>query len=450
MSKKLIQGTLLEKDIRASAKKILSLPEVRIGQNAMAQAPLKDIGTNLDVIHQINFNFSHTVSPIPQATAQKASGRCWIFAACNAIRIPFMRAYKLKEFEFSQSFYFFYDKLEKSNYYLQNMIETAEMPTDSRLIMFLSGSNLLGDGGQMSMFQNLIEKYGIVPQSVYPDNSACISSKEINDFLTKMLRQYAHELRSLAQNKVSTTTLFKRKTEMMNTILRMLIMHMGLPPEKFDWEYQDTKQKYHRIANLTPKTFAEKIVKFPYNEYVTLVNSPRVISPMNSLLTVEYLNNMVDGKPVEYINVEMGVIKDAAIKSIKDNIPVWFGSDVSQFFHRQYGINHHDLFDFKLMYGDGYKLNKAERMNFGESQMTHAMVLTGVNIVEGSSNQWMIENSWGQDTGKKGYYLMSDKWFDEYVYEIAVNKAYLPESVLKILKQKPIVLPAYDPMGSLA
>lgn len=444
------KSSLSYRKIEANAKRILSDPKVKLARNAATRNSPKDIASNWEVYRQINHNFSHTVSPLPKATAQQISGRCWLFAATNMMRTQFMNRLKLEEFEFSQSFYFFYDKLEKSNNFLHNMIELADMPHDSRLVNYLTSRDLLGDGGQWSMFANIAKKYGVVPQSVYPDNAACANSRDMNDTLKRYLREYAEELRKMVQKKATPKALASRKSEMMDNILKMIIIHMGKPPSKFDFEYTDKNKKFSSIRNVTPLEFSKRHVKCNFDNMVTLVHSPRSNTPMNSLLTVEYLNNLVEGDPVEYVNVPINVMKKAAIDSIKDNIPVWMGCDVGQFFHRDLGIMDTDFYDFELFYGIPYNQGKADRMKFGESLMTHAMVFSGVNMVGGKANRWKVENSWGEKVGKKGYFIMSDKWFDEYMYIIAVDKKYLPQKVLNILDQEPITLPAWDPMGALA
>jgi len=167
---------------------------------------------------------------------------------------------------------------------------------------------------------------------------------------------------------------------------------------------------------------------------------------------VEYLGNMTDGVRVLYINQPIDVLKQAAAASIKDNEPVWFGSDVGQHCSwTKVGTNDLDIYAYDLVFGiDLLGTSKADRLLYGESLMTHAMVLTAFSEEEGELKKWRVENSWGTDGGEKGYLVTTDKWFSEFVYEVAVDRKYIPQEVQNVLEQEAVVLPAWDPMGALA
>ncbi len=434
----------MHKNFRESSK-------YRALQNAVARNDVKKIAMNWDRFATISHTFSNVISNELTATSQSQSGRCWLFAGLNMLRIPVARKHKLEEFELSQSYLFFWDKLEKANYFFQSVIETAHMPHDSRLVMCLFDSSFLfQDGGQWHMFSNLVEKYGAVPQSVFPDNEACLSSANFNQILKLKLREYGSSLRILVLSGASEASIVQTKTKMLEEVYRMLSLHMGTPPAQFDWEFQNKEKKFHAFRNLTPQQFYHDHVKVDLSEFVCLVHSPRQLTPLHQTFTVSHLGNVLEGKPILYLNVPIEEMKEAAIKALKDDESVWFGCDVGKCFHRDLGVMDLKLYDLEYLYDVPFNSTKEMRMNYGESQMTHAMLFTGVNLVDNKPTRWRVENSWGDKVGKKGYFIMTDEWFDEYMFEIAVPKKYLSKHLLKLLDLPPLSLDPWDPLGALA
>ena len=428
-----------------------SSSKYRALQNGLTRTSVKQMAMNWHHYASLQHVFSHTVSPELPVTSQKKSGRCWLFAALNVLRIYFAKKYKLESFEFSQSYLFFWDKLEKANYFLENVLDTADKPDNSRLVMHLfDTASLFQDGGQWQMFVNLVKKYGLVPQSVYPDSEACLNSKEMNDIVMKKLRANGAYLRKSFAKKVPKKALEEEKFRMVNEIYRILSMHMGTPPLTFDWEFLDTSKKFHAFRSLTPKSFFETHVKTPLEDYVCLVHSPRSETPFQETYTVAYLGNVIEADPIIYLNVFIEQMKEAVIQSLKNNQPVWFGCDVGQSFHRDLGVMDAKLYDLDLVYDLSFETTKETRMIYKESQMTHAMLFTGVNLIDHVPNKWRVENSWGEKVGQKGYFIMTDDWFSEYVFEVAIEKKYLPKDLIKILQKPPKVLDPWDPLGALA
>jgi bleomycin hydrolase len=424
-------------------------PAFCMAKNAVSRVDLHEVSMNWDRFAQVDHVFSDFVTPELKATSQFQSGRCWLFAALNLMRIPFCRKLKIEEFEFSQSYLFFYDKLEKANYFLENILKTSDEPTESRIIHFLVAGPL-SDGGQWDMLVNIINKYGLVPKSVYPDSKASLESKHINYILTLKLREWAEILRGLKEKSTSPIKLQETKNQMMKEAYRIMATHFGFPPETFTWSYVDKNKKFHTHRDLTPKIFFDKHVGFPLNEMFCLVHSPRKTTPYNQTYTVQYWGNVVEGREVLYLNVDIEEMKKAAIASIKDNTPVWFGCDVGKYFHRTVGVMDTEFYEYNHIYNTEFTLNKAGRMNYGESQMTHAMLFTAVHLEDGKPTKWRVENSWGKDVGDKGYFIMTDRWFDEFMFEIAIHKKYLSKEILESFKKEPKVLPPWDPLGALA
>ena len=383
-------------------------------------------------------------------TNQKQSGRCWMFAALNTMRYQVMKKCNLKTFELSQAYLFFWDKLEKSNYFLESILETVELPTSSRLVSYLLTAPV-GDGGQWDMLCNLVKKYGVVPKTAYPESKASSGSREMDSTLTEKLREDACILRRMYKERMNMDAIRERKTEMLNEIYRLLCICLGEPPKSFTFEYRDEDKNFHRETGLTPKSFFEKYVGINLDDYVSLINAPTSDKPYGHSYTVKYLGNVREGNAVRYLNLPIEELKKAAIAQLKDGQPVWFGCDVGKHSDRDSGVMDLDIRSLETLLDTKFTMTKAERLDYSQSLMTHAMVFQGVNLDEnGQPNRWRVENSWGKDPGKDGYYLMTDRWFDEYMYQIVVNKKYLTNEQLAAYQSEPTELEPWDPMGSLA
>ena len=381
---------------------------------------------------------------------QKRSGRCWMFAALNTMRHSMREKLHMKDdFELSQNYTFFWDKLEKSNYFLENVLQTAELPTSDRKVAWLMQTPQQ-DGGQWDMLVALIQKYGVVPQTVMPETFNSSNSTEINKQLNLKLRKDAVELRELVAANKSDADIQKAKEKMLNEIYRMLAYTFGEPPANFDFEYRDTDNNYHRIENITPQEFFKKYVGWNLDDYVSIINAPTADKPFNHMYTVEMLGNVLGGRQVRHLNLDMQTFRKVAIEQLKHGESVWFGSDVGQESDRKKGIMDTNLYHQDELFDVDFSMSKAERLDYGESMMTHAMVLTGVDLVDDHPTKWKVENSWGDKVGEKGFFVMSDDWMEEFCYQIVVNKKYLPKDLQEILKEEPTVLAPWDPMGALA
>ena len=418
--------------------------------NALTRSKLEDITMDWDTYRKIDHTYSDVISSeMKEVTNQKASGRCWGFAALNLMRIDLAKKYNLVNFEFSQSYFMFFDKLEKANYFLESILSTLDEKSDSRLMAWLVSSPIQ-DGGQWDMFVNLMEKYGIVPQSVMPESLHSSSSRSMNQLITRQLRKFASVLRKKNKEGVMLDDLRKMKIDMMGTIYNMLCMFIGKPPESFDWQVRDKKNKFLRFENLTPISFYKKNVGIKLADKVCLIHCPMDNKKMNELYTIKYLGNVVEGQIIKYLNVNIDELKKYSIKSLKNNEAVWFGCDVGKMFHRDVGVMDTDLYNYELTFGTNSEMDKSTRLEYGDSQMTHAMLFTGVDIKSKKPTKWRVENSWGPKGGCKGYYLMTDNWFNQYNYEVVIDKKYLPERIKEMFNKKPVELNPWDPMGALA
>ncbi len=436
--------------IKSNRKSNNNNPILKLSRNACTQMKITDVAMNWDGYRMIDHTYSDIIkTEMEKVTNQKSSGRCWGFAGLNLLRISLAERYNIKDFEFSQNYFMFCDKLEKSNYFLENIIETVKEPYDSRLIMHLL-DNPIQDGGQWDMFVNLIEKYGVLPQSVMPESFQSSQSMMMNRLLTRKLREFAWVLRKLNKKGKKSTDLRKEKESMLKTIYSMLCVCLGNPPEIFDWQVRDKNKKFVRITGVNSIDFYKKHTSINLRDKVCLIHAPMSNKKMNELYTVSYLGNVIGGEIIKYANVNIEDIKRAAIKSIKNNEAVWFGCDVGKMFHRDLGVMDMELYDYETLFSTEFPMDKGTRLEYGDSVMTHAMLFTGVDLVKGKPTKWRVENSWGKKGGNKGYYLMTDKWFNEYNYEVVIDKKYLPNRILEIFNQEPTKLAPWDPMGSLA
>ena len=381
---------------------------------------------------------------------QKASGRCWMFAALNTFRHKMISDFQLEDFELSQAHTFFWDKYEKSNWFLEQILATADLELTSRKVKFLLDTPQQ-DGGQWDMVVSLFEKYGVVPKAIYPESVSSSNSRELNQILNKLLRQDAQILRELVKDGVDPSTLKVKKEELLQEIFNFLAMNLGLPPRRFDFSYRDKENHFHSENNLTPQEFYRKYVDLHLDDYVSIINAPTADKPYGRSYIVEMLGNVVGSKPVRYLNVEMDRLKELAIAQMQAGETVWFGSDVGQSSNRKAGIMDEGIYDFTSSMDLHLTQDKAGRLDYSESLMTHAMVLTGVDLDEdGRSKKWKVENSWGDKVGNKGYFVTSDAWMDQYTYQIVVRKEFLSAEELVAYEAEPIVLAPWDPMGALA
>ncbi|KAI1343209.1 peptidase C1-like family protein [Xylariaceae sp. FL0016] len=458
--------------------KLLADSKNRLALNALSGNNPKQVLTSraakIANTHVFNVQIPFEGAPI---TNQRSSGRCWLFASTNVFRVALMQKYRLEAFELSQAYLFFWDKLEKANWFLESVIDTADEDLEGRLVQRIL-ADPVSDGGQWDMVYNLVDKYGLVPQALYPDSWSAMSSGAVNYVVVGKLREYALTLRTLLRSRATTAASLRGvKDRMMREIHAVLTLTLGPPPdveESFTWDFVD-KDGAARTVRKTPREFARDIAVSPRGHVrgsssssssssytitneairgmVSLVHDPRH-APL-TLMTVDRLGNVVGGRGVTYINVDMGTLKQACVAMLRAGLPVFFGSDVGKFSDAGAGVMDLDLVDYGLGFNvDMYaRLDKAARLRVGESAMTHAMVLTAVHVDEerdGETVRWRVQNSWGEAAGEKGWFVMGDRWMDEFVYQAVVDPRFLRKEVREVLKKEATVLPLWDPMGALA
>ncbi|GAB2712600.1 C1 family peptidase [Kitasatospora kifunensis] len=438
--------SLTPNQLHAFEEEFAARPANRLMQNAVTRTPVDDVALDRRVLTGIDHSVSHHLDDW-KATNQKQSGRCWMFAGLNLLRVGAARKLGVKDFEFSQNHLLWWDKFERANHFLEAVIETADRDLDDRTVAHLLASPI-SDGGQWNMFAALVAKHGLVPKSAMPETDSSSATRAMNRALAALLRQGARDLRGQAGEGAEAQR--KTKREILAVVHRVISIHLGTPPQRFLWQWEDQDKEFHRDGWLTPAEFAASYVQLPLDEYVCLVHDPRESSPVGRTLTVEYLGNVVDAPPVVYLNVRMELLKRLAMEAIVGGEPVWFGCDVQKMMRADAGVWDAALFDYAAVYDTAFTMDKAARLLHHQTSMTHAMLFTGVDVLDGSPRRWRVENSWGEEKADKGFWTMNDSWFGEHVFEIAVRRSALPPELAAALDQPPIVLPAWDPIGALA
>jgi bleomycin hydrolase len=421
-------------------------PTAHVAQNAVCGQDVQRLSLSRSRVQEMDDTFSTRLDKW-SVTHQKRSGRCWLFAALNLFRVATMQKLNVKKFEFSQAHIHFWDKLERSNHFLETIIEHADRSIDDRTLHFIL-RDPIGDGGQWNMAMNLIRKHGLVPKSAYPESHSSSETRWMNATLKEILRTSASELRARIEAGASAADVRQHKEDRMADIWRVLCIHLGTPPERFDWQWRDKDNKFHRVGEMTPQSFLAEYVTVDWEDYVCLVHDPR--NAFYQTYTVDCLQNVSGGPPVIYLNIPIEEMKSIAQRLLEEGTPVWMGCDVGKQMDRGRGLWDAALFESQALYGVDYGMDKATRLRFGQTMMTHAMLFTGVDVVEGRPRRWRVENSWGDSNGVKGFYTMNDNWFDEHMFEIAAPQTHLSPMMQEGLKTTPVVLPAWDPMGSLA
>lgn len=423
--------------------------KIALARNAATQVGIEAASLNREKIQHTSTAVSHRLDDW-KATSQKKSGRCWLFSSLNFLRSRARESLGVKNFEFSQSYVFFWDKFERANWFLTDIIATSDEPVDGRLVQFLLG-DVLGDGGQWDMAVSVYMKYGLVPKEVMPESEASTNSRPMNARLRAVLHIGALRLREAIAAGASAEEVDTQRRKILADVWKILVVCLGEPPVRFNWQWRDDEGNFHRDGEITPHEFYERHVGVDLSEYICLVDDPRPENPKGSMETVEHLGNVVGGRPIRYLNAPVEEIKRIAAAQIAAGEAVWFGADVSQPYDRGLGFFVTGIHDYDGLFDVDFSSTKLERVRSGESAMDHAMLFTGVDLDEaGQPRAWRVENSWGDEPGDSGFFTMDDQWFTDNVFEVVVPKSALPEDLAAAVDTEPIVLPAWDPMGTLA
>jgi bleomycin hydrolase len=427
------------------SEQVKSDETIKMKTNALTNNNIKELTLNWDIVNSFDFQFTKKLD-MYTVTAQEQTGRCWLFAALNVMRRDVAKRLKMSNFELSQTYNYFYDKLEKSNMFLEYIIANADKKiTDRAISDFIESPT--ADGGWWNYAVELIKKYGVVPKSVMRENVNSENSGQMLMILDKLLRRDAFELRKKHSEGANVKALREEKIKMLGDIYKVLVMHLGEPPQKFNFRYEDKDQKLSDLKEYTPQSFLKEIILVNLDDYVVFMNDPRY--PFGKLYRFELGRDMVDKEDFTLINVDIKILKSLTMKSLLGDDPVWFAADVGQQSERKKGILADHLYEFCKFLDTCICMDKAARIDYHDENPNHAMVFAGVDIQNDKPVKWLVENSWGTQNGKDGYFVMYDNWFDEFVLCSIVNKKYVTPDLMDILKAKPVILSPWDAMAKL-
>ncbi len=421
----------------------LSDAKARVVRNALTKNDISTISRDFTAMCDNPSIFSIDLKTMP-VTNQMQSGRCWIFSAMNVLREMIAKKYNIKEFELSQNYIAFYDKLEKANWFMDCVIAEKNSDINSPEMRYLL-ENAIGDGGQWNMLVSIVKKYGICPKTAMPETYQSSHTGNMNRILNRRLRKFACDIRKMNEEELQA---YRTKTT--KEIYGLIASCFGLPPVSFTFEYVDKDENHHAEYDVTPLDFYHNYLGEDLDDYVNIINGPTADKPYYKQYFVKYLGNVANGNPISLVNLPMEEFKAAILAQLKDGYPVWFGCDCGADGDRETGLWDDQAFAYGDTFDMDLDMEKAEMLDFRQSAMNHAMVFTGVNLVDGRPTRWKIENSWGDKVANKGYYTCSDTWFDKYMYAAAVNRKYLSEKALAALREEAVELEPWDPFGTLA
>lgn len=437
----LADGGITPEMLSEMSKAYSGTPYQKAVRNALATNPISALAVNAENLEMIDTHFSDRVKTVG-ITDQQKSGRCWLFTGLNVLRAKMIDKYDLGEFYFSQNYLFFYDQLEKANLFLQAIIDTKNLPYEDRTVDWLL-RNPLSDGGQFTGVSNLIMKYGVVPADVVAETYSAENTSQMAELVKLKLREFALELRD---GRIKTSRLQSRKLEMLSEIYRMLALTLGEPVQSFEWTMRDKDGNVISTKEYTPKSFYQEYIGEDLeNNYVMVMNDPS--REYWKVYEIEYDRHVYDGHNWLYVNLPVEKIKEMAIASIKANCAMYFSCDVGKFLNSKKGTLDLANYDYESLMGTTFGMDKEQRVRTYASGSSHAMTLIAVDIDEaGKPVKWMVENSWGASAGYKGCLIMTDEWFNEYMFRVVVEKRFVPDDVLEVFRKEPVRLPAWDPM----
>lgn len=431
---------LTSKMVEKLKKEFHSRKDAEIIVRAIQKNGIKAASEDPTASERLHRAFSYEIKT-GKPTNQRHSGRCWSFAALNTLRHKFATKYKFKDFELSQNYLFFWDRIERANMFFQKIIATADKPLHDRTVDFYL-SFALNDGGQWANAASIIEKYGVVPEYVMPDTHNTKDTSDVAEVFDSLMRKDAIELRAMVQTNASATELQEAQERMMGDVYKIAAYSFGEPPAKFDLEYRDDDKKFHQVLGLTPLKFYHEYFDTNLSDYVVVTNAPDHEMDRNYLMPAQ--DSVVDGLPIKFVNVPFAELQEGAIKQLQAGETVWVGNDVLQQMDRKRGLMDAKLYHREELLDVDFVMDKKHRLETKQAVVSHAMTLTGFDMVNDQPTRWKIENSWGKDNGDNGYFVMTQDWFEEYTYEAVINKKYLSDRVKKVAASEPVTLPAWD------
>lgn len=420
-------------------------PAHQLAMNACSFGNVDEIALDRRVLASLDWTFSHEVKT-GAISNQKRAGFCWLFAALNWLRTDVIARLNVEDFEFSQNYLIFWDRLEKANRFLVEVAARRDRdPADREVDLLLREP--CPDAGEWYMVANLINKYGLVPKSAMADTANLVDSAFLNKVIDYKLREATATIFARHRAGADAGEIDAIRQQAMTTIYRILCILMGEPPTRFDFCYRDKDERHHAHRGLTPQAFFREFVGKDLDDYAWVMSAPLESTPFGRTFYVERYQNVVEGRWGVFLNVPMADLKDLAVRALKDRQAILFGCDVLQESSRKLGVLDKGVLAYDLLFGTPFEMDRAQRMQFLQSTLTHDMVLLGVDLVDDRPVKWKVENSWGDEVGRKGIFQMSDAWFNEHVYCLVVHRSYLSHEQAAQLAQPPTALPAWHPLA---
>ncbi|MBT3934644.1 MAG: C1 family peptidase [Bacteroidetes bacterium] len=412
-------------------------------QNAVSNNAINKLAINQSSKSSLDFNFKYKVIT-NGISDQKSSGRCWLYTGLNTLKPVILGNSNLSSFDFSHTFNFFWDQLEKSNLFLEGIIATRDKALNDRTVDWLF-KNPIGDGGQWTTFADIVQKYGVVPQSAMPETHSSENTRHMSSFIKLKLKEDALDLRDMHAAGKNEDDIRTAKNNMLKDIYKILVINLGEPPTEFDWRYKNNEGILSDFKTYTPKSFYAEFFGVDLANYVMFMNDPT--RAYHKVYEIEYDRNMIEGYNWKYINLPAADLKKMALTSLKNNEGMYFSCDVGKFLDSKNGTLDVDNYNYNALFDVEFGMDKKERIQTYSSGSSHGMALIGVDVDEKeNTTKWLLENSWGAASGYKGHLVMTDEWFNEYMFRLVVNKEYIPAKILKILKEEATLLPPWDPM----
>ncbi len=436
------QAGLSVEQVRSLIQSVELDARTRTAMNAVTSNDIKSIAMNRDVLAASDDIFSFKLET-KGITDQEGSGRCWMFAGANLMRQDVSAKYDLDEFEFSESYFAFHDLLEKSNVFLEYIIATRDRDIQDReLVKHLEDP--IGDGGYWGFFANLMQKYGVVPKNAMSETRSSANTGTMQRILAMLMRRDAAHLRTLGAEGRSLEELRAEKARMLKDVTRLLVINYGVPPTEFEWRTTDSTGRASDPETFTPQEFFRNVVDVDLADFVSLANYP--IHPFSKNYSIQSMQPMADKNDVTFVNIDAATMKDITLKALMDSNRIWFACDVGHESYSKKGLLIEGMYNYEELFGIELGMSKEVRLDYRDQSANHAMVLVGVDVVDGKPRKWLVENSWGKERGDGGLFTMSDEWFDEYVLNVIIPSRYLPKELLRISKEPPTPLPIWDPV----
>lgn len=453
------EGALTHEFVSQLRENYVMGPEDRARFNAVTSTDIDTLALNREIVNGEDGHFSHKIKT-KGITNQKASGRCWLFAGLNTMRPSVIHDLGLEEFEFSAAYLLFWDKMEKSNLYLEQVIELRDVDRLDREWQLINDA-IVGDGGWWNYVTSLIEKYGVVPVKVMPETHSSENTRGMNGVLKRLLLSRASGILEAHENGSDLAKLRELKAEAMGDVYRFLVLNLGEPPAEFSWRYEKKKkdksdeegkdesppsvaqENLTEAKTYTPWSFYEEFVGDDLSQFVTLYHDPALEGGRHFVFN--RARNVVGKPEMDFVNVSIETMKSIGVESVKQNLPMWFAVNMGPDQSREHGLMETDLFDYESLFGIEMPVSKKVRSRFNAGASNHAMVLMGVDLDEGHPRKWLVENSWGEDKGNKGTWTLYDSWFDEHVYTITVHRDLVPDDILSVFEEEAERLPTWYP-----